>query len=359
MSANHLYDTWFQRVRKSLPDERITRVRNLTWLIVGMYLSQSVHLARIATRLPFLVSLQAITTRLTRFLQNGAFQVRRWYRPIAEALLRQAAAQGVVRLIVDGSKVSAHHQLLMVSLAYRKRALPIVWTWVKGARGHSSAVTQLALLRYVHQLLPAQAEVRLVGDTEFGAVAVLQQLQAWRWPYVLRQRGNLLVCVDKESRWQRVEQLLLHKGKVFWYPQALLTEQLCHGSLLCYWRTGEKEPWFLATHLVDPAAVLHAYSLRMWIEEMYGDWKGHGVHLEQTHLAHVQRLARLTFAVALWYLWLVTEGSRAIKQGLRHWVDRKDRRDLSIFRIGLYIIERYYACELPFSVRLIPYFHKL
>jgi hypothetical protein len=359
MPANRLYDTWFQWIRKSLPDERITRVRNLTWLIVGMYLSQSVHLARIGSQLPFQVSLTSVTARLARFLQNGAFRVRDWYRPIAEALLGQAAAQGVVRLIVDGSKVSAHHQLLMVGLAYRKRALPIAWTWVRGARGHSSSMTQLALLHYVYSLVPAHAEVRLVGDCEFGAVAILQQLHAWGWHYVLRQRGDLLVCVDQASRWQRVEQLLPCKDKVFWYPHALLTEQLWHCSLLCYWRTGEKEPWFLATNLVDSAAVLHAYALRMWIEEMYGDWKGHGVYLEQTHLCHISRLARLTFAVALSYLWLVTQGSKTIKRGLRRWVDRKNRRDLSIYRIGLYVIERCCACELPFSVHLIPYFYKL
>jgi len=359
MAANRLYGTWFQWVKKSLPGERITRMRNLTWFIVGMCLSRSVHLAHIGAKLPLRVSLPSITARLTRFLQNSAFHVRRWYRPIAEALLRQAAAQGVVRLIVDGSKVSAHHQLLLVSLAYRKRALPLAWTWLQGARGHSPAVTQLALLRYVRQLLPAGAKVLLVGDTEFGAVAIMQQVHAWHWYYVLRQRGNLLACVDQESRWQRLGQLLPRKGKVFWYPQALLTEQLWHCSLLCYWRTGAKEPWFLATNLSEPSAVLHAYSLRMGIEQMYGDWKGHGVRLEQTRLCHVQRLARLTFVVALWYLWLVTQGSRTIKEGQRHWVDRKERRDLSIYRIGLYIIERYCACELPFSVRLIPCFNKL
>lgn len=107
MPANRLYDTWFLWVRKLLPDERITRVRALVWFIVGMSLSQSVHLSRIAVKLPFQVTLQATTKRLSRFLQNSALRVRAWYRPVARALLAQAAAHGPVRLIVDGSKVSA------------------------------------------------------------------------------------------------------------------------------------------------------------------------------------------------------------------------------------------------------------
>lgn len=359
MPANRLYDTWFAWARKLLPGERVTRVRNLAWFIVGMYLSQSVHLSRIAAKLPFQVTLCASTQRLDRFLRNKAFRVHVWYRPMAAALLQAVSAQGPVRLIVDGSKVSAQHQLLIVTLAYRKRALPIAWTWVPRRRGHSCANVQLALLRHVHALLPHQTHVLLIGDSEFGAVAVLQQACAWHWHYVLRQRGNLLVCVATTGGFQHLKELVLHKGKVFWHPHTILTEQMCHTSLLTYWRRGEKEPWLLSTNLPDAQAVLHAYRLRMWIEEMFGDWKKHGVDLERTHLGHVQRLSRLTFVVALWYLWLVTTGSQVIQAGLRRLVDRKDRRDLSIYRIGLYFIARCCACDLLLIVRLVPYFHKL
>ena len=52
------------------------------------------------------------------------------------------------------------------------------------------------------------------------------------------------------------------------------------------------------------------------------------------------KLHRLTFAVVLLFLELVTSGSKIIKNDLRHLVDRPDRRDLSIFRIGLYMREK-------------------
>ena len=52
------------------------------------------------------------------------------------------------------------------------------------------------------------------------------------------------------------------------------------------------------------------------------------------------RLSRLTLAVALLYVWLISVGTRTIRDGLRHLVDRNDRRDLSIFQIGLRFIER-------------------
>jgi len=48
MSTNRLYHTWIERIRQLLPDERITRLRNFAWLIVGIYQSKSVHLSDIA-----------------------------------------------------------------------------------------------------------------------------------------------------------------------------------------------------------------------------------------------------------------------------------------------------------------------
>jgi hypothetical protein len=48
-------------------------------------------------------------------------------------------------------------------------------------------------------------------------------------------------------------------------------------------------------------------------------------------LRHFDRLSRLTLAVAMLYVWLISIGTRTIRDGLRILVDRTDRRDLSIF----------------------------
>jgi len=95
--------------------------------------------------------------RISRFLANGAIHVRSWYQSIAKAWLQsQFERVGEVRLIVDGTKVGFGHQLLMVSLAYRGRAVPIGWSWVKPVRGHSSGKQQISLLKYVRTLLPSR-----------------------------------------------------------------------------------------------------------------------------------------------------------------------------------------------------------
>jgi len=263
-----------------------------------------------------------------------------------------------VRLILDSTKIGAGHQLLIVALAYRKRALPIAWTWVKGARGHSMTIKQLALLLYVRSLIPVSAEVLLVGDCEFGAVSLAQQVASWRWRYVLRQQGDTRVCVSRTTlTWVHFVTLVTRRKELVWYDHALVTiKHLYHANLLAYWDTHEKEPWLLMTNLTQAHLALKAYRKRMWIEEMFGDWQGHGVDIEKTHLRRCSRLSRLIFLVALLYLWLVTRGVQTIKSGQRHRVDRRDRRDLSVFRIGLYLVDRYLALDQSLTIRLIPYF---
>lgn len=125
--------------------ERRTRLRNWAWLLAGLFTSRSVHLSKIANKMPTSATLPSSARRLSRVLSNPAVRVRTWYEPLARRLLQQAAVTGI-GLIVDGSKVGRSHQLLMVALCYRRRALPIAWTWVRNTRGHSSALKQRALL---------------------------------------------------------------------------------------------------------------------------------------------------------------------------------------------------------------------
>lgn len=203
MPINHLYHKWIRRIRELRPEQRITQIRNFALLMYGIYQSRSVYLSRIAGKIPGKAKLQSIVKRLDRFLDNPAIRVREWYKPIAlQWLSDQFAKIGEIHLIVDGTKVGFGHQLLMVSLAYRKRAIPIAWTWVKHVRGHSTGDKQISLIAYVKTLIPRGATVFLVGDTEFGSVNVLKQLDKWYWYYVLRQKSDTLVWSQTDNAWK-------------------------------------------------------------------------------------------------------------------------------------------------------------
>lgn len=318
-------------------------------------MSKSVHLSQVADKIPGDATATSRERRLMRLLNNPAVRVREWYEAIAIPMLKgMAESCGEIRLIIDSTKIGFGHQLLMVTVAFRRRAIPIAWTWIRCSRGHSSARKQLALLSYVRGLLPKGVRVLLVGDSEFGSVDALKTLKRWRWTYVLRQKGNHQIKLLGQRQWQRFDGLITKPGQSLWLGPGYLT--YAHNfkvNLFAYWKIGENEPWLLATNLSTPHATLAAYRRRMWIEEMFGDLKAHGFDLERTHLRHFMRLSRLTLAAALLYVWLVAFGSHVIKTGLRCQVDRVDRRDLSIFRIGYRMIENRLANERAFSISFV------
>lgn len=356
MNVTRTYHILMNKISQIIPTNHAYRQRNLAWLLTGILHSRSVYTTKIATYIVGTAQKGSGERRLSRFLANGKVHVRKWYEAIAKQLLRQASQTGCIRLIIDGSKISQNHQLLMVALAYRRRALPIVWTWIRSNRGHSSGCKQIALFKYIKALLPeGQFCIVVTGDSEFTPLQAI--FEEWKWGYVLRQKGSHLLLQTPGKSWQRTDSLLTGQGQQLWLTDISLTREHKHQcNFLALWARGEKQPWLLATNLSSARLARIHYGKRMWIEEMFGDFKTNGADLEHSRLCHFLRLSRLTLAVVLLYLWLVAFGSATIKQGKRYLVDRRGRRDLSIFRIGYDMFLRCLINNGSISFPTVPYF---
>jgi hypothetical protein len=357
LSNSELYRIWRERLAQLAPDRCRSRLMNMLLLVVGLYKAGSVHLSKVARKLPIRAKKLSMDKRLRRFLDNGAVRVREWYQPVVVGLLKAASSAGQIHLIIDSSKVGFGHRLLMVGIAYRRRALPLVWTWVRSAKGHSTTKKQVNLLEYVHGLIPGGVKVSLVGDCEFKSTLLIEYLDFWKWDYALRQPRDHRVITFAQSLWRRLDSFAIRPGTTMWWGRVVLTRASAYPTnLVLSWKRGEKEPLYLATNLLCPQAALMLYRRRMWLEEMFGDMKGHGFDLEASHLQHFLRLSRLTLAICLLYLWLVATGEHVMATGQTHEVDRTDRRDLSIFRIGWDFIERCLALNDPIPVAFVPNF---
>ena len=71
--------------------------------------------------------------RLERFLKNKAIQPTLWYEGVAKAVL--AAWKGrEIELIMDQTDLDDRFPLLFVALAFRKRAIPILWQLASSRR---------------------------------------------------------------------------------------------------------------------------------------------------------------------------------------------------------------------------------
>jgi hypothetical protein len=343
-----------------LPSEIDSRLTNMAFLMLGIFGARSVQTGRLAAYIPLHIKKPSIVRRMERFLDNDAVRVRSWYEPIARWLVSAAGVSGEIALVWDSTKVSAHHRLVLVGIAYRSRVIPLAWTWVRSNRGHSSTSLQTALLSYVRTLLPAGAHISLVGDCEFGHMSVVETLQDWGWDYVLRQSGQQLVDVASEHDWLRLDELLARRGEWRFVSDVFLTaSRQVPTHLLLAWERRYPTPWLLATNLTNPRLILRLYHRRMWVEETFADLKDNGFDLERSALCHFVRLSRLTLAVVLLYVWFLAFGADQVQRGLRTDVDRADRRDMSLFRIAWDALQRALLLDRPFTVSFQPFFGAL
>jgi hypothetical protein len=349
-----LYHKVLAQLRQWLPDERITRLRNMALLMMGLYASMSIHLSKIVSEWPMGGQLVSLTNRLRRWLSNRDIQVRDWYRPLAQQIVA-GLAQGPIRLVMDVTQVGGQTRMLLLGVAYRKRVLPLGWRILRGKKGHASERVQLDLLRQIRPMLPVGVAVWVMADAGFQSVKVLRWLCRAGWHFVFRQPGNVtLYPVGQDGRLFKAVPIQKGQTVVLGWVRFTLVHQFGWLWAVIHWDQTEDEPWFLISDVADTPRLLRFYACRMWIEDTYGDMKGHGFDLEATHLTDPDRLSRLVLAVCLTFVWFVALGSWVVKRGLRFLIDRKDRRDKSYFRLGWDWLQHAKRNQLSLPVRFVP-----
>lgn len=324
-------------------------------LILGLQQSGEVHLSKIVRKWPSLSKLPSLVNRLNRFLNNAYIKPWDWYRPLAQSLLEVFADQDL-RLIMDCTKVGFNHRLLSISIAYKKRSLPLIWSVHQGAKGHVTVTEQIKLLRHLAPLVSTN-RVYLLADAGFDSTQRMQWLSRQHWRFVIRQNGRSKVGFQGQD-WIKLTQLTLKKGQTRCIGWVRITEKHKAGYywLILHWAKTEDEPWYLLSNFSSSTnTLIRFYKLRMWTEEMYGDMKGHGFDLEATHLDDKDRISRLFLAVAFTFVWLISLGSWLVKRGFRHFIDVKSRRDKSFFRLGWDWLEHCSRLNLTLPIRFFPY----
>ena len=322
--------------------------RVMAALINGIVGSRHVQMPKIADKFPSRVDRESRIKRFTRWLQNDAVSQASYYAPFAQAVVAGLATHPLV-LVIDGSTVGRGCQCLMVSVVYRNRALPLGWIVFKGNKGHSSHTRHLELLRQVKALIPADATVILLGDGEFDGGEVLRQLDLWGWGYVCRTAKNTILYEDGYrfscTEWGAQRGTCLHLPAV-WFTDARYGPVM----VIAWWRDTCDAPLYLVTNLELAEEACAFYQQRFLIETFFSDQKSRGFQLHKSHLRHPQRLARLLIAACLAYIWMIYLGVQAATDTIRRCIHRADRCDLSLFQLGLVLLEEWLTQGYPITV---------
>lgn len=346
--ALQLYHTFYQALQPFWRQGRKENLKTLALLMVGIFQSGEVRLGRIAPKTPLPWSIASVTQRFRRFLKNPHVDERGVYDP----LIRQVVwglRHTQLYLQMDRTLMDDGFNVLSVSFYLRKRALPLAWCLLPH-KGCSGSDDWRPLLEQVNSLLPPNARVLLLGDREFGVVALMELARELEWDYCLRVKGSNYVKVSENGQWTRVRRLTPQKGTAYCLTDIAFTKSSVYRTHLVVAYEGD-DPCFVVTNRIPSRRTLHQYARRFGCEALFSDLKKRGFDLESSQLVHPERFSRLLLAVALLTIWVWTVARRVKVTGqAAALLGTGCVDDYSLFQIGY----RWLQKQLTWGDPLIP-----
>lgn len=345
-----VYTQVLRTLKKLMPTTKQCFVVTLAMMISGIVTGKKAQLSVMSEQIPSGAKPKSSEKRMRRFVKNERVDKTVFYLPFAEMILQQLAVH-TLYIAIDGSTVGRGCMTVMVGVVYRQRLLPLAWLTYRGQKGHTTAARHIELLQLLQPLIPTQAKVVLLGDAEYDTVEMLGWLKnETNWCFVVRTAPQL--TISQADTTHKLRDLCAEQGSITSLSDIYFTSQMLGPIMaIAWWGIAYEKPIYLITNHTEPEEACRFYRKRFKIETMFSDKKSRGFHIHKSHLAEPKRVARLLLASCLAYIWMIYLGvTVTADENKRSLIDRTDRTDKSLFRLGIDWLNYALNHGLPFDV---------
>jgi hypothetical protein len=135
---------------------------------------------------------------------------------------------------------------------------------------------------------------------------------------------------------QAIGDMALERNRVVQYLKVGFTQSMAlETNLVGWWSDKYEKPIYLISSLTSKYLTCKHYQRRYRIETFFSDQKSRGFHIHKSHLSDPARVSRLLVAACLAYIWMILQGLQIIAENKAGYIDRTERNDKSLFRLGL------------------------
>lgn len=336
MNALSLLRDWRRQVQEQLlPGIHGHQSKALADLSFALTIADHCWSGKIAVAVPGEARPASVERRWERTLANDRIDPEAVWSGLARAILAGRVG-GPIVLILDETPNRNDLRCMKITLAYRKRALPIACAcYAPGGQPEPMPELILGLFRRVAARLPEGAEVTLLADRGLAWPRIVDACGELGWHFVIRLQGQTQVRMDNGRECSAAE--LAPKAETRWWGQARVFKKSGWRTarVAACWEKGQKGPWLLVSDRPEGIRLFRRYATRVWTEELFRDEKSQGFHWEKSHVTDPSHAARLVLLIALATYLALSLGSRVIQAGLRRWLESTRQRMLSLFTIGM------------------------
>ncbi|MGF1488330.1 MAG: IS4 family transposase [Prochloraceae cyanobacterium] len=320
-----------KQFEKYLSESQIQTLKILIWLL---QVHKQVRIERLAACLPLPILYESRRKHLQRFLVLPNFSIVLFWFPIIKSIVeKEFKSYQELILAIDRTNWK-NNNVLMLSLIWKNRSLPLYWQILEKDEGCSNLAEQKSVIRPILKLLKKYTLI-LIGDREFHGVELANWLEKEYISkrkqevfFAFRQKQDTYIKQQTEKEYQQLFDLGMKPGKKIFLSELKVTKGKGFGNfnLAAYWkrkykRNNEEEPWYLLTNLDNLEKVLKVYSTRYGIEALFKDCKTGGYNLEGSK-ANKKRLTNLILLIALSYTMLALRGKNLKNKGLQKYIAR-------------------------------------
>lgn len=339
----------------------LKRLNTLSGLITGMIKKGDSHLPSIGSGLPKDIDANSKTIAATRFIDSEWTDYETHYLPFLRSflmgmILTYFGKLGEVILAIDGSQIGKDNAALMISIVWRKRAIPIYWFVKQGSKGHFTEQNHVKVLEdtlsLLLPLLPKGIRLTLLGDGEFDGIDLQKCCLQNGINYALRTACSSVFY--KEGERFQGKQISPKDGHDCVFIKALEFTEKRFGlvNFVCWHNTKKyADPIFLVSNLTEPGDIIEYYDLRYAIECLFKDIKSNSFNIHKTRLKKPHRVFNLLLVACLAFLLLATLAFRYDTKVYRKKVHRvrADQKEYSFFTFALLLLERFIDNDTPFK----------
>jgi hypothetical protein len=300
--------------------------------------------------------------RIYRFLDNKNVELpvlmKCWCRFVAVILLYSFGFRTYLPVIVDITWVNGE-KYLVAAIPFLFRSIPIAFrrfTDEEIRSGTSQNLIEEAFFSWLADALSGY-EVVIVADRGFRRASLLKYLRELGLHYVIRVSGNVWISTHENARRKHTgilgdikvrpgERIGIHNAayqKTLRVPTNLILGRLEAERVKkvkarrAKTKGGKKkklEAWYIATDLHDLNMAYGLYEKRMWIEEMFRDfksrfhWCGYKVETEE-------RREMLTFCLMVSYTIVALLGYQVLKTNRSPLVSSYGKSSITWLGIGI------------------------
>lgn len=362
MNQEQFYQ-WFQVIQQRFPEMKKWQTIGLALISYGILKARSSQASLIAEELPEFGKASTVERRIQRWISNQRINISKicvpWTKWIMEAYRGEQ-----VYLLVDETKLSDRIGCIMISLAFEKRAIPLIWRCYRAnsstdypEEGQVGVITKM--LTDILPVMPKKRDIIVQADRGIGSSSnLMSKIEKMGLFYLFRiqqaaifiaengEKAALSNLIEAGNEWHATGELFAtHKVK-------------CHVHIL--WDEEQEEPWCLATNLEGLSG--REYAKRVWQEESFKDLKSGGWQWQKNLSRNPDTIERLLLPMVIAYAWCISLGVwfYQLEKTSQRMIDyvRKDVK-YSVFRIGLRYFKRMFSLSNPLQYFQIGPFHAL